>query len=390
MAPEIFSGVEYKIHRKKPLLKKNKKIVLAYIGLGSNLGDRAANINLALNEIANSDNIFLAKFSKMIETKPLAGMKQPDYFNCVAQLKTSLTPEKLLDKLQFIEDKLGRTRNNQPNSSRTIDLDILLYDEIIVDHPKLKIPHPQMHMRSFVIDCLCEIDENITHPILNRTVAELSSRVNGQNYYIDPKSDKPKLVSIAGVVGVGKTTLARSLAVLNDANLLEEDYKNNPYLEKVYNGQQELALKSELYFLNDSTAQLGKEKLQDGKLYVSDYIFDKAFVYANRWLKEEDLQQYKIKYAIAQSKIVKPSAVIYLKDKLDRCLDRIKKRHRPFEQEIEINFLADLEADYDKLFHSWETCPVITVKCSDYNLMDIKSVRSLSDEIMYYVHANQK
>lgn len=357
--------------------------MIAYIGLGSNLGDKAGYINSALNAMANIDGIYLTKMSKMIESQPLGRKKQPNYFNCVAQIKTRLTPEKLLDKLQFIEQKLGRVRTGHTNSSRTIDLDILLYADKIIDQPKLMIPHQSMHLRNFVLDGICEIDSGVVHPVLKQTAGELKSRLNGYDFTIE--ADKPRLISIAGVVGVGKTTLARGLAVMLDGHLIEENYDSNPYLAKVYDGLEKYALKSELYFLNDSVSQLNNEKLQHEKIYVNDYIFEKAFVYANRWLSELDMEKYKTEFVKLQPKVTKASIVIHMKDDLNRCLERIKVRKRPYEQKIGLNFLENLQADYDKLLQDWANCPVITLDCKNFNAKDANSVRSLSQEIKHYI-----
>lgn len=363
-------------------MKNIEQMHVAYIGLGSNLGDRAAYINSAMNELANSDSIYSDKMSRIIETTPLGGKRQPDYFNCVLRIKTRLSPEKLLDKLQSIEGKLGRVRTKN-HGSRTIDLDILLYGDKIIDTPRLQIPHPYMHLRSFVLDGICEIDPSVIHPILKQTEAQLKSRLNGQDFIIH--DDAPKLISIAGIVGVGKTTLARGLAVMFDAMLIEENYEDNPYLAKVYDGQEDMALKSELYFVNSSASQLGKDKLTSDKLYVNDYIFEKAFAYANRWLDDQQMLKYKAEYAILETKVTKASVVIYLKDSINRCLERIHLRNRPYEQDISLDFLQDLEADYDKMFKYWKTCPVITIDAGKFNTADGNSVRTLAQEIKYYV-----
>ncbi len=363
--------------------RKKQELVIAYIGLGSNLGDKAGYINSAMNKIANTEDVFVSNMSPIIETRPLGGKKQPDYFNCVVQVKTRLSPEKLLDVLQSIEGQLGRVRSGETNSSRTIDLDILLYGDRVVDMPDLKIPHCQMHLRSFVLNGICEIDENVIHPVLNETVKILRDRLNGQDFVIDP--EKPKLVSIAGVVGVGKTTLARGLAVMTDGQLIEENYDDNPYLSQVYAGKVEYALKSELYFVNSSAEQLNHSNLETGHIYVSDYVFEKAFVYANRWLDQQHLVEYKQEYSKLEKQVIDASIVINMKDDLKRCLERIKIRQRPYEQEIGIEFLANLQSDYDDLFQSWKKCPVITVDCRNFNATDGESVRKLAQEIEMYI-----
>lgn len=367
------------------MFKKKKNIsgrqVTVYLGLGSNLGDRAGYIDSALNAIANSKGIRLTKMGKMVESKALGGAHQPDYFNRVVQIKTKLDPENLLDKLQFIEEKFGRTSKGD-NSSRTIDIDIILYGDQIISTDDLIVPHPWMHLRSFVLDGMCEIDDSVIHPVMKKTMGQLRSRLCGQDFVI--KETGPKLISFAGVVGVGKTTLARSLALIADRQLIEEEYDKNPYLADVYAGDESKALDSELFFVKSSASQLGKKTLGDS-LYVSDYIFDKAFVYAKRWLDEDKLEGYKKEYVKLETEVVKPAIVVYMRDKLWRCVDRIKSRNRPYEQDIDEKFLVELEADYNSLFSSWKHCPVIEIDCEKFDCLDANYVRELEKDINYYI-----
>jgi len=146
-----------------------------------------------------------------------------------------------------------------------------------------------------------------------------------------------------------------------------------------------LALKSELYFLNSSVSQLGIDVLETGKLYISDYIFHKAFVFANRWLGPQDMVVYTREYKNLAACVVKPSVIIYLKDDLDKCVSRIKLRNRPFENQIKREFLENLEFDYNKLFVGLTDCPVITIDASEFNTLDSDDVKLLSQEIKMYL-----
>jgi len=159
--------------------------VTAYIGLGSNLGNRQKNLKKALDAVASAKGINLLRVSSEIETKPLADKKQNDYLNCVAQTQTKLPPDKLLKVLKKIESTLGRKKTPERWSSRTIDLDILLYGKKILKSKDLIIPHPQMHLRSFVLKGLCEIDNEIVHPVLDESVSVLFSRLAGKDFYIN-------------------------------------------------------------------------------------------------------------------------------------------------------------------------------------------------------------
>jgi len=133
---------------------------VSYIGLGSNLGDRLVNINKAIEYLKENQDITVEKVSSIIETEPQGGPPQGKFLNAVVKIKTSLAPQDLLRFLQDIEAKLGRTRLIR-NGPRTIDLDILLYDNKVIDEPNLEVPHPRMFERDFVLKPLLEIEPDI-------------------------------------------------------------------------------------------------------------------------------------------------------------------------------------------------------------------------------------
>lgn len=138
----------------------------AYIGIGSNLGDRLKSIESAITEIKSNPGIAVEKISSIIETAPIGGPRQGKYLNGVVKIKTEIEPRTLLSILQNIENKLGRKRTIR-NGPRTIDLDILLYDDKIINEPGLKVPHPRMLEREFVMKPLLEIEPQIIEQIKN-------------------------------------------------------------------------------------------------------------------------------------------------------------------------------------------------------------------------------
>ena len=133
----------------------------AFIGVGSNLGERLNNIDRAVKHLQSYDGIYIEKVSSIIETEPESGPSQPHYLNGVIKIKTSLTPRQLLHTLQVVEAALGRKRTVK-NGPRTIDLDILLYGDKIVKEKDLTIPHPRMFKRDFVMKPLLEVEPRIT------------------------------------------------------------------------------------------------------------------------------------------------------------------------------------------------------------------------------------
>lgn len=332
-----------------------------YIGLGSNLGDRESYIDKALKMIAAAEQVELCRVSDIIETVALSSSEQPKFLNAVAELKTALSTAELYKTLSDIENELGRARRGQwwP---RTIDLDLLLFGEEILESPDLTVPHPQMHLRSFVLKGLCQLKGELIHPVMKVSFNELNARLNGCDFALDP--DKPQLVSIAGNIGVGKTTLAKKLAGRLGCELLLEPYDENPFLPDVYAGKKELALDSQLYFLTGRARQLDPNKLETGRICISDYVFDKELIYARRLLDAKQLALYEEIYPPFAAQAAAPALVIYMQDPAQNCLERIHRRNRPYEQQIELQFLQSLDSDYERLFEQWKSCPVIRISTS--------------------------
>ena len=153
---------------------------ISYIALGSNMGDREKNLKEALKYIAELPETKIIKSSAIYETEPVGEPKQRPFYNGVVKMETSLDPERLLQKLQEVEKTFGRV-HKQKWGPRTLDLDILLYDQQIIATDKLTIPHPLMAERAFVLEPLAEIDPEAYHPVLEKTAAELLRELMDKN-----------------------------------------------------------------------------------------------------------------------------------------------------------------------------------------------------------------
>jgi 2-amino-4-hydroxy-6-hydroxymethyldihydropteridine diphosphokinase len=150
-------------------------MVEAYIALGSNLGDREANIKKAFDAL--KERIQIVKTSSLYETKPMYVEDQGWFLNCTAKIETNLAPEELLKFLKSIEQKLGR-KTVKRNGPRTIDLDILFYGDQILKENDLQLPHPKIGERPFVLVPLAEIAPNLIHPVNKKTIIAMLSELD--------------------------------------------------------------------------------------------------------------------------------------------------------------------------------------------------------------------
>jgi 2-amino-4-hydroxy-6-hydroxymethyldihydropteridine diphosphokinase len=145
--------------------------VRAYVGLGSNLGDRAAHLLLGLSALSRLPKTHLLRLSPVYETEPV-GPPQPPYLNMVAELETELSPKGLLAEMLRIEKALGRERRERWGP-RTLDLDLLLYGDLVLEEAGLSVPHPRLHERVFVLVPLLDLLPEGRHPLLGQSFAEL-------------------------------------------------------------------------------------------------------------------------------------------------------------------------------------------------------------------------
>jgi 2-amino-4-hydroxy-6-hydroxymethyldihydropteridine diphosphokinase len=160
--------------------------VLAYLSLGSNVGDREKNLRDAIQRLGALGRI--VSLSSFYETEPVEFTAQPWFLNCVVSLETAETAAQLMTTLLDIEREMGRKRT-KAKGPRIIDMDILLFGDAIVNSPELTIPHPAMHQRRFVLEPLAEIAPTVRHPVLKKTIRELLDELPaGQSVRKSPKN----------------------------------------------------------------------------------------------------------------------------------------------------------------------------------------------------------
>ena len=156
------------------------QVTRAYIGIGSNLGDRAGNLVLAVRGMMEA-SLCVTRLSSVYETEPISEIEQPPFLNMVAEIGNPLpTPQQMMARLLRIEFALGRIRDVK-DGPRTLDLDLLMYGDLQSDTEFLKLPHPCLHQRKFVLVPLVEIAPRLIHPILKRSAAELLENVDDKS-----------------------------------------------------------------------------------------------------------------------------------------------------------------------------------------------------------------
>jgi len=153
--------------------------VRAFIGLGSNLGDREAMIRLALDEVARLPGTTVLRASSLYDTEPVGEVDQPNFLNAAALVETELTARQLLWNLMLVERRLGRVRG-QRWGPRVIDLDLLFYGSQVLEEPDLRVPHPEVIRRAFVLVPLVEIDPAFVHPETGETLLHHLSTLNAR------------------------------------------------------------------------------------------------------------------------------------------------------------------------------------------------------------------
>ncbi|RJQ57676.1 MAG: 2-amino-4-hydroxy-6-hydroxymethyldihydropteridine diphosphokinase [Desulfobacteraceae bacterium] len=159
---------------------------IAFVSVGSNLGDRLENCRRGIEAVRKSDGIEGVKHSPFYQTEPVDFKDQGWFINCAIMLRTGLEPSTLLSRLRWIEKELGRTEGGLRFGPRIIDLDILLFSDRVIRTVELTVPHPRMHKRRFVLKPICDIDPYVVHPVLKCTVMELLARLDVKDQRIIP------------------------------------------------------------------------------------------------------------------------------------------------------------------------------------------------------------
>lgn len=181
-----------------------------------------------------------------------------------------------------------------------------------------------------------------------------------------------RYIAIEGVIGAGKTTLAKKLSERLDANLILEEFETNPFLEKFYDDRKRYAFQTQMFFLINrykQQEQLGQEDLF-AKYIVSDYIFDKDQIFAYLNIEGEELKLYENLFPLLQRSLRKPDLVIFLQASTDRLMHNIKKRGRKVERNLTRGYIEELSEAYNNFFFKYNNTPLLIVNTTDIDFVN--------------------
>jgi len=355
-------------------MKSQHQVVLS---IGSNYGNRFENIESCL-QLIHHQVATVVKVSKVYES-PSWGFESDPFYNIAVVVHTYDSADIILNKVLAIESQMGRVRNeNSGYQSRSIDIDIIAFDNEIINTAQLKVPHPLMQERIFVLKPMLDLNLEWIHPILNQTVAELLFATDDKSDCIAVKSIASPLQNIAlehfnyvafeGNIGAGKTTLATKIAEDFNAKSVLERFADNPFLPKFYKDQNRYAFPLEMSFLADRYKQLSDDLSQFDlfkDFVVADYHIFKSLIFAKITLAEDEYRLYSNLFHIIYKEMPKPDLYVYLYQNSERLLQNIKKRGRSYEQEIEADYLDKINTGYLDYIKSQPDLNILIIDVSD-------------------------
>jgi 2-amino-4-hydroxy-6-hydroxymethyldihydropteridine diphosphokinase len=335
-----------------------KSLNQVYLSIGSNLGNRYLNLQKAVLALAKKVGAILQTSS--IYENGAVGFDGEDFLNACLLLETTLSPTEVLAKLKQIESNFGRKKDSkQGYASRSIDLDILYFDDLILNGAGLSIPHPRMIERNFVLKPLADIAPQFYHPIYKKDTRNLLQECKDKNklkrteyHFYKNRTElfsQLQFLAIEGNIGAGKSTLAKKIAEDFNAKIVLERFADNAFLPKFYEDQARYAFPLEMSFLADRYQQFTDDTSQFDlfkKFMVSDYDIFKSLIFAKITLQKEEFELYKKVFSFMYNEVKKPDVYVYLYQNTERLLANIKKRGREYEQNISADYLEKINRGY--------------------------------------------
>ncbi|WP_100613305.1 2-amino-4-hydroxy-6-hydroxymethyldihydropteridine diphosphokinase [Confluentibacter citreus] len=354
-----------------------------YIALGSNKGDKFKNLQDAVNAIHKT--IGQIKHISRVYKSPAFGFDGDDFLNAVLVVESHLLAEDLLNDLLVIEKSLGRTRNTKGvYEARPIDLDIIFADNLIIDSENLKIPHPHLGKRRFVLQPLNEVDPKMKHPENGKEISELLNDCDDKtvlefiNMWLKNPSkaynfSKYNYIAIEGNIGVGKTSLSTQIAHDFNAKLILERFADNPFLAKFYEEPKRYAFTLEMSFLADRYQQI-TDDLSQLDLFkdfiISDYDVFKSLIFSKITLQEDEFNLYRKLFYLMYKDLRKPDLYVFLHQSTERLQENIKSRGRDYELNIKNEYLEKINAGYLEFLKSQQDFNVKIIDISNKDFVE--------------------
>ena len=352
-----------------------------YLSLGSNQGNKLENLQNTVDLIAQNIGS-IAKISSVYKTAAW-GFESDDFFNICLEVSTNLNPENILKNIHEIELLLGRKRTSEKEyKARTIDIDVLLFDNEIIFSKELIVPHKDMLNRKFVMVPLSEIAPTLLHPIEKQRIQvclnNCTDKSEIENTYLKlirpiSLSEKYNYIAIEGNIGAGKTTLSGMIAKDFNAKIILERFADNPFLPKFYEDNDRYAFPLEMSFLADRYQQLSDDLAQFDlfkNFIVSDYYIFKSLIFAQVTLQKEEYFLYRKMFDLMYKEISKPDLYIYLYQNTPRLLENIKKRGRDYEQNISSEYLDKIHQGYATFIKTEENLNTLIIDVSDKDFLN--------------------
>ena len=357
----------------------------AILSIGSNQGDRLENVQACIQLIQLEIGTVFS-VSKLYET-PSWGFDSDSFYNCAIAIQTSKSAQKLLSSCLKIEKKLGRIRSlHEGYQSRIIDIDIISFENVIIDSANLVVPHPQMQDRLSVLLPMKDLQLEFVHPIMNKSTQDLiDSCKDKSNCKVVSNLALPlekynlqqyNYIAIEGNIGAGKTTLAEKIAQDFNAKTVFERFADNPFLPKFYKDQNRYAFPLEMSFLADRYQQLSDDLAQFDlfkDFIVADYHIFKSLIFAKVTLQDDEFRLYKTLFDIIYKEMPKPDLYVYLYQNTDRLLQNIKRRGRSYEQEIPADYLDKINKGYLDYINTQTNLNVLIIDVSDRDFVKNQS-----------------
>ncbi|MDR6966325.1 2-amino-4-hydroxy-6-hydroxymethyldihydropteridine diphosphokinase [Flavobacterium arsenatis] len=352
------------------------------LSIGSNQGEKLENIKKCIDLIHNEIGT-VVRVSKLYES-PSWGFESDDFYNCAVLMHSDKSAEIILSEILNLENKLGRNRNeSQGYQDRTIDIDIIAFNNESIITENLQIPHPEMQNRLFVLLPMNDLKSDFFHPNLNKNIKELLSIATDksecravseleaplQNFNLNQFN----YIAIEGNIGAGKTTLTTRIAEDFNAKTVLERFADNPFLPKFYKDQSRYAFSLEMSFLADRYQQLSDDLAQFDlfkDFIVADYHIFKSLIFAKVTLAEDEYRLYRKLFDIIYKEMPKPDLYVYLYQNTERLLQNIKRRGRTYEQEIQPEYLEKINSGYLDYIKSQPDLNVLIIDVSDKDFVN--------------------